>query len=154
MANYATTFRTGEALFHEGNDSASLFLIKVGRISIRKSVEGGFIEIAQVGPNQVIGEVGFFDEKPRSADAVAVGYCEAVEIPYEALKPIFDPAPDYLKKIMVGLASRLRDADEIIRELKEKLGDKEISLRSSKNGEKMDDDSESETRKILKQTEE
>lgn len=152
MAIETTSFRTGEALFHEGSESTSLFLIKVGRISIRKTVEGGFVEIAQIGPNQIIGEVGFFDQRPRSADAVAVSYCEAVEIPYESLKPIFDPAPDYLKKIMIGLASRLREADEVIRALKERLGENEISLRANEE-EKNTDDSESETRKILKQTE-
>src|SRR5690606_10851509 len=108
----------GEVLFTEGSDAEALYLIKAGRISIRKTVDGGFVEISQVGPNQIIGEIGFFDQRPRSADAVAVSYCEVVEIPYESLKPIFDPAPDYLKRIMVGLATRLRDADELIRELK------------------------------------
>ncbi len=152
MALETSTFRTGEALFHEGSDSKSLFLIKVGRISIRKSVDGGYIEIAQIGPNQIIGEVGFFDQRTRSADAVAVSYCEAVEIPYESLKPIFDPAPDYLKKIMTGLASRLREADEVIRELKERLGENEIKIHTSAEAEESNED-ESETQKILKQTE-
>ena len=50
-----------------------------------------------------------------------------------------------------GLATRLRDADEVIRELKERLGENEISTR--KHDEADDDDSESETAKILKQTE-
>lgn len=149
----STMFRSGEALFHEGSDSTSLFLIKVGRISIRKTVDGGFVEIAQIGPNQIIGEVGFFDRRPRSADAVAITFCEAVEIPYEALKPIFDPAPDYLKKIMVGLASRLRDADEVIRELKERLGADEITIRTTSEEPADADEGESETQKILKQTE-
>lgn len=151
MATESTTYRSGEALFHEGNESTSLFLVKSGRISIRKSVEGGFIEIAQVGPNQIIGEVGFFDQLPRSADAVAVSFSEAVEIPYESLKPIFDPAPDYLKKIMIGLASRLREADEVIRTLKERLGENEVSQKSSGTAAE-ETEGESETQKILKQT--
>ncbi len=153
MAIESTTYRTGEALFHEGSDSSSLFLIKSGRISIRKSVDGGYIEIAQIGPNQIIGEVGFFDQKPRSADAVAVTYSEAVEIPYDALRPMFDPAPDYLKKIMIGLASRLREADDVIRGLKERLGENEVATHSAGNEEKEASAEESEMQKILKQTE-
>jgi len=97
MSLESTTYRAGEPLFKEGSDSNSLFLIKVGRISIRKAVESGFIEIAQIGPNQIIGEIGFFDRRPRSADAVALTYCEVIEIPYDNLAPMFDPAPDYLK---------------------------------------------------------
>jgi CRP-like cAMP-binding protein len=151
MSTKSSTFRVGESLFQEGSDAKSLYLVKSGRVSIRKSVNGGFIEIAQVGPNQIIGEVGFFDARPRSADAVALSYCEVVEIPYEALKPIFDPAPDYLKKIMVGLASRLREADEAIRELKERLGENEIPAASAP--EEPESANDTETQKILKMTE-
>ncbi len=151
MALESSTYRAGESLFREGSDSASLVLVKVGRISIRKSVDAGFIEIAQIGPNQIIGEIGFFDRRPRSADAVALTYCEVVEIPYESLAPMFDPSPDYIKRIMTGLATRLRDADEVIRELKERLGENEVSSRKQDDSEENDD--ESETAKILKQTE-
>lgn len=152
MSAQSSTFRAGEALFAEGSDAKSLFLVKVGRVSIRKSVDDGFIEIAQVGPNQIIGEIGFFDTRPRSADAVALTYCEVVEIPYDALRPMFDPAPDYLKKIMIGLASRLRDADEVIRELKERIGENQIQRRKEAPADDVEDDS-SETAKILKMTE-
>ena len=151
MAIESTTYRSGETLFKEGADSGCLFLVKVGRISIRKSVDDGYIEIAQIGPNQIIGEIGFFDRRQRSADAVALTYCEVIEIPYDSLAPMFDPAPDYLKRIMTGLATRLRDADEVIRELKERLGENEVSLREKSEEPEPD---ESETAKVLKQTEE
>ncbi len=152
MSAQSSTFRAGEALFNEGSDAKSLYLVKVGRVSIRKAVDDGFIEIAQVGPNQIIGEIGFFDARPRSADAVALTYCEVVEIPYDALRPMFDPAPDYLKKIMIGLASRLRDADEVIRELKERVGENQIQRRKEEDTVDAEDD-DSETAKILKMTE-
>lgn len=147
-----TSFKPGEHLFHEGAESKSLFLIKVGRVSIQKAVKGGNIEIAQVGANQIIGEVGFFDQRPRSGDAVALSYCEAVEIPYDNLKPLFDPAPDYLKKIVTALASRLREADESIRVLKEKLGEGKYVAPSPIDEE--ESNGESETKKILRMTEE
>lgn len=89
MVLESSTFRAGEFLFREGSEAKSLFLVKVGRISIRKSIDAGYVEIAQVGPNQILGEIGFFDHRPRSADVVAVTYCEVVEIPYEALAPMF-----------------------------------------------------------------
>ena len=75
-----------------------------------------------MGQNQFVGELAFFDRKPRSADAIATTPSEVVEIPYSALDPIYNPAPDYLKKMMISLAVRLREADESIRDLKEKLG--------------------------------
>jgi CRP-like cAMP-binding protein len=152
MSVQTSTYRSGEVLFKEGADAGSLYLVKVGRVSIRKTVDDGFIEIAQIGPSQIIGEIGFFDRRPRSADAVAITYCEVIEIPYDSLSPMFDPAPDYLKRIMTGLAIRLRDADEIIRGLKERLGESEVSVRE-KLEEPEDDEGESETARVLKRTE-
>lgn len=152
MALESSTYRAGESLFSEGADASALYLVKVGRISIRKSVDDGFIEIAQIGPNQILGEIGFFDRRPRSANAVALTYCEVIEIPYDSLAPMFDPSPDYIKRIMTGLATRLRDADEVIRELKERLGENEVSLRKDIE-ETPAGEEESETAKVLRQTE-
>ena len=124
MAHNSTRFKAGDTLFREGEDAASMYLVLSGRVSIQKTTgESKFIEVGTIGPNQIIGEVPFFDKQPRSASAVASTSVEVVEIPYSAFEPIFRPAPDYLKKIMLSLALRLRDADDRIRELKEKLGE-------------------------------
>jgi CRP-like cAMP-binding protein len=139
-------FNAGEALFREGSDAKALYILKSGRVSIRKSIDGGkWVEIAQVGTNQVVGELPFFDGRTRSADAVALQNVEAIMISYDSLRPIYEPSPEYLKKIMVGLASRLRDADEVIRELKAKLGEQGDPA--------IGDPGESLTKKVLKMTE-
>jgi CRP/FNR family transcriptional regulator, cyclic AMP receptor protein len=129
------SLKTGEFLFREADESNSLYLVLHGRISIRKPTGRGPIELGQVGQNQFVGELAFFDRKPRSADAVAISPTEVVEIPYVALDPIFNPAPDYLKKMMISLAARLRDADECIRDLKERLGLRADPVGSAQNGE-------------------
>lgn len=115
------TFKPGEFIFKEGDNAESLYLIKQGRVSIRKSSRGSSVEIGQATVNQIVGELSFFDRKPRSADAQALTPLEVVEISFESLDPIFGPAPDYLKKIMISLASRLRAADDMIRDLKEQI---------------------------------
>ena len=114
-------FKPGEVIFKEGDHPTSLFLIKQGRVSIRKNSRGIPVEIGQATTNQIVGELSFFDRKPRSADAAALTALEMIEIPFESLDPIFGPAPDYLKKIMISLASRLRAADDMIRDLKEQI---------------------------------
>lgn len=120
-------YKAGETVFTEDSPANSLFLIKMGRVSIRKATEKGVIEIAQIGANQIFGELAFFDRKARSAEAVAAIPSEIVEVPFDVMERIFEPTPPYLKKIMGSLAERLRDADEKIRELKERLGDSDTS---------------------------
>ncbi len=131
MANEPLKFKAGEPIFREGDHAKSMYLVKMGKVSIRRSiVTGGQIEINQIGTNQIVGELAFFDRKPRSADAVALTSVELVEIPFSAIEPMFKPAPDYMKKIMTALALRLRDANDVIHELKIRLGDTASEIQS------------------------
>ncbi|MFL5813612.1 MAG: Crp/Fnr family transcriptional regulator [Bdellovibrionia bacterium] len=110
-------FRPGEYLFHENDQSRSLFLLRKGSVSVRKSKPGGEVEIARIHSNEVVGEISFFDRLPRSAAAVALTEVEALEITFEALDKIFDKVPPYFKSIIAGMADRLRRADDTIRKL-------------------------------------
>ena len=123
--------KPGQFIFKENDPATCLYLIRSGSVSIQKSTENGPIEVSKVGPNQVIGEMAFFDRKARSADVVALSDVELIEIPFESLDPIFGPAPDYLKKIMTSLAERLRDADNSIADLKDQM--RSLMGNSSKN---------------------
>lgn len=114
-------FKSGDHIFREGDSANCMYLIARGVVSIRKNSHNSVVEIAQIQTHQIFGEIAFFDKSPRSADAVASGPVEIVEIPYEKLEPFFNAAPDYLKKIILSLAQRLRDADNMILALKEQV---------------------------------
>lgn len=122
-------FRPGEYLFREKDLSRSVYLIKRGTVSIRKTKRGGQVEIARIYSNELIGELSFFDRAPRSAAAMALTEVETVEIPFESLEKIFAGVPDYFKTIVASLASRLRRANEQIRRL-----DSELVAESSARG--------------------
>ena len=110
-------FRPGQYVFREGDPSRAMFLIKKGSISVRKRKGGAFVELARIYTNEVIGELSFFDKRPRSAAAIALTEVEVLEIPFEALDLIYKNVPDYIKTIMASVAERLRKADEVIRKL-------------------------------------
>ncbi len=116
-------FRPGEFLFHEGEPSQSMFLIKKGSVAIRKRSGGGFIELARLFSSEILGELSFFDRNPRSASAVALTEVEAVEISFENLDRIFAGVPDYFKTIIAAMAERLRKANETIRRLEKDILD-------------------------------
>ena len=62
----------GEILFREGDPSDCMFVIKKGRIAITKTKGSGEIVLAELHAGQMLGEMAFFDNKPRSAGARAV----------------------------------------------------------------------------------
>src|SRR5688572_5490303 len=106
-------FRPGQYLFREGDSSKSLFLLKRGSVAIRKRKGTAFVELARVYSNEVIGELSFFDKRPRSAAAIALTEVEALEIPFDSLEGIYKDVPDYIKTIISSVAERLRKADEM-----------------------------------------
>lgn len=110
-------FRPGQFLFREGEPSHCMFLIKKGTVAVRKRRGSGYIEIARIYTNEVIGELSFFDRQPRSAAAVALTEVEALEIDFVSLDKIYKGVPDYMKTIMASVADRLRKANEMIRRL-------------------------------------
>lgn len=94
-----------------------MYLITKGTVAIRKMKGPDYVELGRVYANEVLGELSFFDRKPRSAAAVALTEVEVLEISFESLDAIYTKVPDYMKTIMASVADRLRKANEMIRRL-------------------------------------
>lgn len=63
-------FFTGERVFDINDPSDRLYLIRSGRIGISLNADPTVQEfIATLGPRECFGEMGLFDDKPRSASA-------------------------------------------------------------------------------------
>jgi len=118
MAARKRFFRSGQQLFVEGGPSTCMYLISKGTVSIRKKKGSTHIEIARLYSNEVLGELSFFDRRPRSASAVALTDVDALEIDFVSLDKIYKNVPEYLKTIMRSVAERLRRANDVIRRLK------------------------------------
>jgi CRP/FNR family cyclic AMP-dependent transcriptional regulator len=114
-------FQPGQYLFNEGDPSNSLFLIKTGSIAILKRKGSAFVELGKLYSGEVLGELSFFDRRPRSASAVALTEVEILEITFDSLDTIYRPIPDYMKTIMTSVATRLRKANEMIRSLQKEV---------------------------------
>jgi CRP/FNR family cyclic AMP-dependent transcriptional regulator len=94
-----------------------MYLIKKGTVAIRKMKGQDYVELGKVYSNEVLGELSFFDRKPRSAAAIALTEVEVLEISFTSLDAIYTKVPDYLKTIMASVADRLRKANDMIRKL-------------------------------------
>src|SRR5215218_3639979 len=76
------TFERGQALFHEGQLSDRVVLLRSGRVKVTSTTPGGReVVLAFRGPGELVGELGAIDDEPRSATIVAVDSVEALTIP-------------------------------------------------------------------------
>lgn len=116
---------SGEVLFREGDASDAMYVIKKGRIAITKSKGSGEITLAELKAGEMLGEMAFFDSKPRSAGAKAVQDAEVIILPFSALHAQFKTFPEWLKAMVKTVNSHLRDANTRIKNLESAAAESE-----------------------------
>jgi CRP/FNR family cyclic AMP-dependent transcriptional regulator len=109
--------KKGDILFREGEPSEAMYVIKSGKIAIMKTKGSSEILLAELGAGDMLGEMAFFDNKPRSAGAKAMTNAEVIELPFKALNAQFKTFPEWLKAIMRTVNTHLRNANTKIKNL-------------------------------------
>lgn len=74
-------FVDGHAIITEGEPGASFFVLVEGNVSVtRQSPDGRTLNLAQLRPGAVFGEMALISNAPRSATVTAQGDCDLVEL--------------------------------------------------------------------------
>lgn len=109
----------GEVLFKEGDPSDAMYVIKTGKLAIVRPKGDGEIVLAEKKAGEMLGEMAFFDNKPRSATAKAVTECVLIRLPFSSLNAQFKTFPEWLKAMVKTVNSHLRDANQKIKLLEQ-----------------------------------
>lgn len=117
MSSKEVVLKTGDMVFNEGDQSKSLYFVKRGVVRIFKKKGVGAIEIESIRAGQVLGELAFFDNQPRSASAEALTQVELVEISKAALDDAISKVPDWFSALIKTITSRLRNTNNRLRAL-------------------------------------
>ena len=57
----------------------------------------------------MVGEISYFDKKPRSASVFTVGQCELAIIPSDKFQKLFDELPSWSQALTKSLVKRVRN---------------------------------------------
>ena len=125
MDEHIIEYRKGDVLFREGENSKDLYIIQNGIVKIFKEVDGQRLPIALVHAGQFIGELSFFDGKPRSASAEAATDLKVIKLDQSKLDKEIKKLPSWLLVLIRSIADRMREADELVR--RNKLIDSKMS---------------------------
>ena len=107
-------FNEGDIIYSIGDDAKNVYLIHSGHISIR-SKHG--LELGNLGPGEIFGEVGRVINSPRTVTAKAKTDCVVYEIDWGNLQKKLDEADPVLVAITRGLSLRIGDANELAEKL-------------------------------------
>ena len=107
-------FAVGEVIMRQGDSSDSLHVIARGRVRVERDQPGETpLVLAELGPGDVIGEMGLLDGGPRSATVTASEATETLEIHATVLAVVVIQYPQITAALLRTLSLRLRSADEL-----------------------------------------
>lgn len=107
------SFMPGEAVFHEGDESDTCYVVRSGHVrAVREHSDGRTITLATLGPGDIFGELAIFDEERRSATVEALEETEAVAILAGDMRRLLSQHPDIAVKLLAALSRRLRETNE------------------------------------------
>ena len=105
----------GTIVFEEGEHGDDCYVLHSGSVKVlRRFPDGRRITLARLGPGSVVGELALFDGERRSATVEAVEPTLAVVLAGRDVMSILRTDPEAAISVAVGLADRLRAANERI----------------------------------------
>ncbi len=108
----------GQSVVNAGDRPDYVYFALTGSFKVVVSDEDGREVILSIlGQGELFGEMGMFDEQPRSASVIAVVPSDLVLIPKNDFRHIMQDNFDVAWRIMCNLAERLRNADRKIESL-------------------------------------
>lgn len=81
------TYRAGEVIFREGDESKSVaYLVHQGAVEVRRRVDGEERVLNTLAKGDLLGEVALFRDGPHSVTAVAMDQVTLLPIPADRLE--------------------------------------------------------------------
>ncbi len=102
----------GEYLITEGGTGTELFWVLSGQFVITKlNHDNQNVILGEVFPGELVGEMSFLDNLPRSASVRATMESEVLVIPHRKFIDVLDHQPRWFRSLIQTLSQRLRKAD-------------------------------------------
>jgi CRP/FNR family cyclic AMP-dependent transcriptional regulator len=109
------TFQRGEVIFQEGSQGDVLYVIRSGRVLIKREHTGGrTIALAEMGAGDMFGELAVFDKEVRSATVECIEPTKAVALTSGDVSRVLTRNPEIAVKVIQALSRRLREANSRI----------------------------------------
>ncbi len=109
-------FNAGEVIFQQGDPPDGIYSVKMGRVSVYKTVPSPSgpvdAELVTLGPGGMFGEMGMLDGTPRDASVKALEYTECLVITSAMFETQMAALPPWVVNFIKILIARLRTTNE------------------------------------------
>ena len=107
------SFEPGQAVFREGDQSDTCYVVREGLARAVRSHSGGrTITLATFGPGDIFGELAMFEDERRSATVEAVEPTSVVGVLGPDMRRLMNEHPQIAARLVIALGRRLRETNE------------------------------------------
>jgi CRP-like cAMP-binding protein len=112
VAGTVRILKDGEVLFRAGEKADSMYIVRKGALKVYFLKGNEEVQLALLSDGAIVGEMAFFDQKPRSAHVKALAQTEVTEISRSDFDKLLTQIPKWLVTMMQSLSGRLRTTNE------------------------------------------
>lgn len=113
MQVYELNFEKNTLVCRQGDPSNDLFYLESGKLLVC-TISGTEVKaLARIEPGKFIGELAFFDGKPRSSHIIALEKSKIIQIPKNDLSSLL---PEWFQEVGKSLTKKIRLLDHVIQE--------------------------------------
>jgi hypothetical protein len=105
-------YEPDEIISKQGDISEHLYIVKSGTVKVVKMDGEKSVLVSTINVGDTYGEIGLFNQAPRSASAIATGKCSLLIIKRSQLKKMLIEVPDIAFNLLGVLSERLRKSGE------------------------------------------
>ena len=103
-------FKGGEMVFNQGDEGSAMYIVAAGHVNIHLPGENSRrVSLKDITVGEYFGELALFDDKPRSASALATTDASFLELDRKALSDYLERRPSAAMVILRTMAERLRE---------------------------------------------
>jgi signal transduction histidine kinase len=101
-------------IIDEGSESGEMYVVVSGELSVSKHSASKDVELARIGPGEVVGEIALLDEAPRTATVTALIDSAVIRVPVAAFEDLLSD-PRVVRRMFRTVTSRLRGIEDTLR---------------------------------------
>jgi signal transduction histidine kinase len=101
-------------IIEEGTDSVEMYVVVDGELVVTKHTVDKDVELARLGPGEVVGEIALLDGAPRTATVEAVEKSTLIKVPMAAFEDLLKDSR-VVRRMFRTVTLRLREIEETLR---------------------------------------
>jgi CRP-like cAMP-binding protein len=106
-------FPANTVVCREGDPSSELYFLKSGKLLVCTITGTQVKVISRISAGEFIGELSFFDGRPRASYIVALENCKMIQVQKQEISGLL---PKWYTEIGISLTKKIRHLDHILHE--------------------------------------